>query len=305
MKLFEYVKGLMPHIEKSRVTEDLRITSAELDQVAIPSYRVAAEHFKSSKMRSKANQSITTDFYRAFKGQGSKRSNLADEIYARLPDVLENVAYITDQVETILERDVIREGLTAKKVSLIRAAEGMSYISRYSVDLLNYLYINESAELGTETDDALALSPAQIRHVEHNITRFAQLFTDLGVPNTVLAKIILAVPDVIINDRTSSGLQGLYREVELDPLSAGYMTGFVGNPIYHVRLIVAEWQASRYKANKDKKKMLELRLLHLKMAQDRRSDPKLDQEIEYLQGRIDRIARYMTEVETSLEGPSS
>jgi hypothetical protein len=66
-------------------------------------------------------------------------------------------------------------------------------------------------------------------------------------------------------------------------------------------MVVAEWQSNRYKANKDKKKTLELRLLHLKLQNEGKDDPKIEKEINYIQGRVDKIERYLKDVEESLE----
>jgi ribosomal protein S4 len=67
-----------------------------------------------------------------------------------------------------------------------------------------------------------------------------------------------------------------------------------------VRLVIADWQNARYASNADKKKMLELRLLHLRMLADKKESPQLENEIKYLEKRIDNITHNMREVEESL-----
>lgn len=303
MKIFDFVKALLPHIDKSKIVEDLRVTIAELENIDIRAFQTASDHFKTNKLKSAINKDLSEVFYRNFDLlHGSKQSSFVSEISNRLPYIKENADYILDQVEELMERDIINEGLTAKKAILVRAAESLSFISRYSIDLLNYVYINEAIEVSSEVEEAVRLSPGAIKVIQKDITKFARLLSNYGIPNKDLSKIILAVPDVIVNSKSAASIAGIYKETDLDPFASNYVAGFTGSPIYHVRLLVAEWQASRYKANKDKKKMLELRLLHLKLLQDKKNDPKLEQELTYLQSRIDKISRYLIEVETSLDG---
>lgn len=302
MKIISFVKSLLPHIGKEQVLEDIRVTAGELDQVVIPNYAQASAYFKTTKMKSDDNDVISKDFYMKFdRGSLSKQSNIVSEIDIRLGNIKENLAYVSSQIEELMERDIINEGLTAKKAVLIRAANHMSFLSRYSTDLLNYLYVNEAIEANVEVEETMNLAPAIIKHVQNNIRMFSTLMSDYGISNKDFLKIYTAIPDVVVSSRTEGAVTGLFKESDIDPFSSPFVQGFSGNPIYHIRLLFAEWQASRYKANKEKKKMLELRLLHLKLLQEKKNDPKIQSEIAYIQNRVDRIERYMREVEESVE----
>lgn len=302
MYLINFIKALLPRIDKDRLLEDVRVTSSEIDQIAIPSYTQAGEYFRTAKFKSEEAERMSNVFYRNFDLQHtSKQPNFVAEVARRLPYLKENLTYIDAQIEELMGRDIINEGLTAKKAILVRAAECISFVSRYSSDLLNYVYVSEAIQANAEVEESLKLSPAAIKHVELHITKFARLVSDYGIPNKDFSKILLAVPDVIVNSKTANSIVGIYKEQDIDPFSSGILSGFTGNPIYHIRLNISEWQTSRYKANKDKKKMLELRLLHLRLLQEKKNDPKLENEITYIQGRVDKIDRYLREVEESLD----
>ncbi len=301
MKIIDVVRAFLPHMDKDKVLEDLRVTSGELDNYALSSYRQATEYFKLNKSKSKQNKELMDLFYRNFDMQGSpKQPNLAGEILKRLVFIKENTDYILSLAETLYERDIINEGLTAKKAVILKAASSVSFISRYSIDLLNYMYVNEALELNAEIEDSMQLSPAAIKYVQLNITRFATMLSDYGIPTKTFSKIVIGIPEVAISSKTANSVMGLYNEKELDPFGNQFKSGFTGNPIYHLRLQVAEWQSSRYKANKEKKKVLELRLLYLKSLKDGKPEAKIEQEISYTQDRVDRINRYLTEVEEDL-----
>lgn len=301
MKIIAFIKALLPRLNKEQILEDLRITQAELEQIVNPNYFQAQTFFKSSKFASKTNKELSEGFYRNFDLQGtSKQGSFIGEIARRTPFLQENLTYIAEMIENILERDVINEGLSAKKAILIRAAEHMSFITRYSVDLLNYVYINETMATGADANDN-DLSPGQITHINKNLATFASLLSDYGIPNKDFSKLIGKIPEVNVNSKTANTLIGVYKEKDIDPFTSGYVAGFTGNPIYHIRLQIAEWQSNRYKANKDKKKVLELRLLHLKLVLEKKHDPKIENEINYIQSRVDKIEHYLRDVESTLD----
>lgn len=301
MNLIEVVRSLLPHIDKNKVIEDLRVTSSEIDNFGLSSYQHAGDYFKSNKLKSLTNKDLTDVFYRNFDLQGMpKQSSMVADIAKRLVFIKDNTDYILSLAEDLYSRDILNDGLTAKKTIVLRAAGNLSFVSRFSIDLLNLLYVNEAIESKASIEETMQLSPAAIKHINDHIVPFARLLSDYGIPNKKFSSLVLGVPDVVINAKTADTVKGLYKERDIDPFTSVFKSGFTGSPIYHLRLQVAEWQSNRYKANKDKKKMLELRLLHLKMLQDNKSDAKLEQEINYIQGRVDRINRYLLEVEDSV-----
>jgi len=302
MKIFSYVASLLPRLTKDQVLEDLRHTGEELVSVAQPTYRNGADFFRTSKFESDKVRDLQDSFNDKFdRSGGPKQSTFLGEINARLPFLVENTEYVTKQCELLFERDIVSDGLTAKKALLMRAAEHLSFLSRLSLDVLNYVYTFEALAAGVEVSDDSGLSPAEAGHVERNIGVFASLLGDYGVPNKDFEKILLAIPEVVVSSRSEAQLASVFKERDLDPFKGQYVQGFTGNPIYHLRLLVAQWQASRYKANKDKKKMLELRLLHLELLKEKKNDPKIEQEIDYVRGRVASLDRYLREVEESVE----
>lgn len=302
MKILSYVKSLLPRMGKDQVLEDLRNTSTELDDVVAPSYRNASEFFRSNKFQSDPAKDLEAAFQRKFDRNGqSKQPNFISEINFRVPFLRENVAFIEEQIEALFEREIYAEGLSARKAILLRAAEHLSFISRMSADILNYVYTSEAQAVGSDAFDGSELSPAEKRHVEINIGNFSQLLSDYGMPNKKFVDMIGTIPDIFVNSRSAASVAGAFDESDVDPFQANTLSNFVGNPIYHLRVIVTEWQASRYRANKDKKRMLELRLLHLEMLEAKKSDPKVEQEIEYTRNRVNKLDRALREVEESVE----
>lgn len=302
MKLISFIKSLVPHITKDQVLEDLRVTAGELDVTVIPSYRDAAVFFRDNKFRSDAVKDVADYFAQGLERGGMVRQpNMVSDVSVRLGFIKDNVSYVQGQIEAIMERDILAEGLSAKKAILVRAANQLAFISRFSTDLLNFVYVNEAGAVDANVAESMALAPAVAAHVEKNAKIFASLLSDYGIPTEKFQDLYTKVPDIVISSRNEAAITGVYKQSDIDPFTSPYVMGFSGNPIYHIRLMVAEWQTSRYKAEKEKKRMLELRLMHLQLLQDKKNDPKLEKEIEYIQSRVDSLQRYMRSVEESVE----
>lgn len=301
MKIINFIKSLLPRMEKDQILEDMRVTIDEFDKTVSPNFQHASDFFRSNKFRSDANKELSDLFYRKFEGKGGRQPNFISEVARRLPFLKENAEFVLAQIEELLEKDIIAEGLTAKKAILIRAASQLSFISRFSSDLLNVVYVNEASACGADIEESMRLAPAVVKHVQSGLMTYASYVSDYGIPGKEFQDYLKNVPEIVLSSRSESSIVGMYNEKDIDPFTSGYVSNFTGNPIYTIRLVFAEWQAGRYKANRETKRMLELRLLHLKLLQEKKNDPKIENEINYIQSRVDKLQRYLREVEDSLE----
>ena len=296
MNIIAYLKSLLPSFKKDRILEDSRIVKTELETVSIVSYQEAEKVFTGWNFKSKQMQDYIKIFNRNFKpgaGFGAK-DNIVTSIRKALEKLLETHAVIEDKLQSNLEDIVIAEGVTCLKANLLQTLEGISFISKYSYKFLNYIYIVETANQseGNEVDYIKNnLSPADIAYIEDSFVYFATLISTLSKSKAEIEKIIDAIPDIVISSTNADAINSTIDQNKLSPLGGhGLIQGntitIFNNPIYHIGLMVAEWQANRYKLSKETKKILELRLLNLQMIKQKNPDAKLEKEIEYIQSRI-------------------
>lgn len=301
MRFMDFFQSLLPRLKKDEVMEDLRVTESELVNAVMPVYEDGAKFFAKEKFKSEAAKDLSMVFYRNYSlAKAGKAATLVNEIESRLKNVRSNIQLIVEANEALLEADMIKDGLTAKKTILIRCSEQLSFVTRYAIDLLNYIYVVETRELGKGDPDSTHLVPAIEQRLVANVANFARLLSIFGDETSELKKKFDDMPDVVVNTKTYHALSAVYSDSKLDPFTTLMVQGFEGNPIYHIRMMFAEWQANRYKCYKDKKKMLELRLLNLKVMQEKDGDPKLDREIQYVQGRIESYEYKMAKMEESV-----
>lgn len=302
LSIVKFIKSLLPHVEKDQILEDLRITETELNNIVIPAYNNAAAFFSKDGFNSKEAKKIDQVIRRIVKDNSyGRQPTFLHDFSIKLQKLQTNIPILITLINNEINRDVITEGISSRKAVLIRIAEKFSYISRYSLDILNLIYMYEALESKIDVSDEVTMSPAEVATAKASIENVSKLLQGYGVDTKTFEKTITISPDVILSKMDNSSVEAVYSDSEIDPLTSQLVVGFTGNPIYHVRLLIAEWQTKRYKANQEKKKVLELRLLHLQLLKEKETNPKLEQEIAYTQNRVAKIDRYLKEVEADLD----
>ncbi len=287
----------MPRFTKDRLTEDARITLSELETIAIPAYGSALTILKPRSFSSSIVKDMEKTYKRNVKSAGS--SNLLEAINDGLEVMLKNHKIIQDYVEKVFEDEVISAGVSVLKVNLIRLLELHSFCTRFSLKLLNYIYVLETAEV--QANDKYvkeSLSAGEIKWLDENFLTFCFAMGACTKSPKSVTDTLNAIPDLILSEGAEAAIASV-GEAKADPFNVATL-GFSSSPIFHVRMVVANFQANRYKEKKELKTILELRLLNLKRNMEKNPDAALEREIEYVQSRVDRLDHYIREVEGSV-----
>jgi hypothetical protein len=302
MGILKYIKSLLPKFGKDRVLEDARITSEELKNVAIVSYQEAAKGLKTNSLLSDKVIGLDTVYKRIVKYD--RTDNMLNSILSSLIKVSDIVSHLEDKLEKELEKDVVAEGISGKKANMLKTLETAAFISRFSIKLLDYYYVNETSVINKEKDKYIKenLSPANIDFIESKFSEFCFAIKALSVTKDQYEKLLAKIPDININSSNADALTATLGSDKLDPMGLQGFSSVSSNPIYHVALMVAEWQANRYKAARDTKRLLELRLLNMQMQQQKTPDAALEKDIEYTTNRIKNLDFKIRDMEESVNG---
>lgn len=298
MEILKYAASLLPNFKKDRLLEDARIVRTELQNSTTPSYKQAMDVLN-NKVVSKEIKAIEKEYFRAVGATNSK--GMVADIWFRMLQVEKIASTIEGLVEKDFENEVVVAGITLYKVSLIKTLELISFSSRYSLRLLNYLYILETeATTGEQSYLAKQLSKGEINELRSRLSVFGRILKTFTEGNRDFVKTIRAVPDVLVNEDTEAAL-ATFGALKIDPAGVHNLQGFAMNPIYHIGLIVAEYQSNKYKENKELKSNLELRLMNLVSIRDTgQADPGVEREIEMVQSRIDKLSESIRKQEESV-----
>lgn len=263
--------------------EDIRLTRTELKDITLPAYHQAAVAFKGHKFKSPALENELATFGRMVKGGGG---NIVEAIEKLLPIALKNLDEVEDLIERSFNEEVAGAGLTYMKANLLQFSECLHFVSRFSRKFLLYIFVCETAEYeASGTSIADSMTPAEVEYLKTNFVTFCTAFNAVVNQPQTVRKLLEDVPDIVITSENVASLSATLGEKKLDPMQMKLIPIWL-NPIYHVGMFVAEWQADRYKVAKEELKLIQLRKMNLEKISQGKPDAHVQKEINYLESRI-------------------
>ncbi len=294
MKVLPYIKSLLPSIERSTVVEDIGTTRDTIREAVIPAYEAAEPFFKTWKFKSDEMKGLISTFEGSVKGAGN--DNMIVTISKSMDPILKNLDEIEDLIKRTYNTEVAGAGLTYQKANLLQFVECANFVARFSLKLLNYAYVCETSKF--EDGEAIknSLSKGEIQWIEQNMYNFALCVRICSGNPGQIKKQIADIPDVEIKEDTDATLEETLGVNRLDPLMMGFIPVRL-NPIYHIRMFVANYQNSRYKAAIAERDTVMLRKMNLEMMKDGKADAATQKHINELQERVDNLNYKIKEME--------
>ena len=285
MKFSNFLKSLLPGFEKDQVLEDIRITRTELKETTIPAFESGAPLLKTKDLKSKELEAFDKVFRRNNPGFGR---DLFEGLLEGLQIAESNLDIAEELITKTYNEDVTAGGMTYLKANLLQFVELTGFVSKFARKFLIYTFVIESSAYeGNSLKITESLTKAELRWIEENFLNFATAFKVVATPKAKLAKQFSDVPDIVI---TSDNEDVLLRTQsnKIDPMGVRFIPTWV-NPIYYLRMAVAEWQVERYQAAKEELKVIQLRKLHLERLRDNKPDARIEKEIAYLEERVQKL----------------
>lgn len=205
-------------------------------------------------------------------------------------DVLNTIKDFFERAETclhgmsrVIEKDfptlITAKTTTFKVGTVLRVIDDISSMSLFCLDILYYAISNPDS-----------IDKAYSKHINGNYASFCSLFMTYNRELEEITKKAPSISNEIISlDGPTSFSDTLARKSgDIINLPTNRANNFIYNPIYHIRLWLVDRDIEKYNANKDKKELLELKVLSLKLAKD---DPnadieKIDKQIAYYEEKI-------------------
>lgn len=293
MDAISYVRSLLPDFDKERINEEVRITTAELHDVTLPMLKDSARFFGQYELKADKSVRLLNIFNAVLK---VNKKNFVTKLHDGMQVVNTNLASVAEMIERTYDEDIIAQGLTYKKAVLLQYVEAVSFVSRFSRRLLNYIYVTETAEYGGDTKLEDSLTPADIEWIEGNFLNFANSFKSISKPFRDVKGAIEAIPDVQVTPDNMKTMSAVVGKDKLDPLQFGFVPVSL-NPIFHIRIAWSDWQTNRYHAAKQEIKCLQLRRANLEALANGKPDAKLQKQINYIEDRIQGLLRKNAEME--------
>ena len=293
MKAEDYLRSLLPEFDRERVMEDIRITISELRNTVLPMYKDADKFLGKHQWQNERSKGLAAVFGNIVK---IRKGGMISTIYYCLQNMQVNLSEVERIIERTYVEDIATAGLTYRKSQVLQFTEAISFVSRFSLRLLNYLYACETAMFDEQASVDDALTPADIDWVEGSFQHYCNAINAVSLPVKDIEKAINEIPDIVITEENVKHIEATVGNGKTDPLKMGFIPIWL-NPIYHIRMAYSEWQTNRYHAAKQQIRCLQLRKSHLESLMNGKPNAKLQKEIDYIEDRIQKYLKSNAEME--------
>ncbi len=293
MKLTQFVTSMLPKIERSQLREDISQQREELNTVTLPAMASLARQYKGWSFKAAESKEFAKAFDRQVKTKF--RGNYVEvcaEIFKRGG---ENLDLISDLIDKSMSNAVLKEGLTYRKASIIQYLEVFGFAQRYARKLMLFTCACESAFLGTGKSAKEQFVPGDLKWLKANQDNFIHVMGILGGDPHQTKAAFEEIPDDIVLSQDKHDIVATTVGIsKLDPFNFGFIPVRF-NPIYYLRMMVVEWQVKRYQAAVEERQAIELRLLELQAAKEGKKDAALENQIEIVEGRLQKLNGWIEE----------
>ncbi len=293
MKIAKYLSSLLSSFDRAQVIEDIRLLKEELNENTLPPFQAAAEHYQRERFSARSVQDFNAIAVKAV------RTDVRGDFLAITAVALtrgdEVLDFLSGKIDKEFARDITAEGMTYLRANILRYIEVVSFTLRYSRKVLMWTYAEEAQQLTGKKNTAL--TKAELSWLMANRDVFFRALNILSVKPKEAERFFKNIPNMVIIPEETETVEQTVGLAKLDPFQMNLIPVKL-NPIYHVRMAIAEWQVNRYRAAQEEKKALEYRLLALReMREGGHTDAKLEQTIEYTEGRLQKLNFKMAQME--------
>lgn len=290
MKIANFVKSLLPSIERNTLLDTIDSTLVELTDYTLPAYSAAlSANLFTDKYQPKSKWFIAKN--KTYRSSGFPYSAaLVPHIHAVLATMPVKLKWIRKQLEAERSTTLVSRGLSYQVASLIQLVSYAGFVSRYSRRFLLQTYCEEIPTYFARGDGSslpTPFSPIELNKMDELFPGFLELIAIFGIPDNQLANKLGKIPDYIVDPDDDGSVISSGTDEALDPLNVGFIPHRY-NPIFHARMAIADYQHSRYLSAKEESQSLSLRLLAMKQARDAGQDvdPATNEVIRKTEGRL-------------------
>jgi hypothetical protein len=279
MNIIDYVKSLLPSFGQDRILDDLARLRAEANDVLLPSLKQAEETFSGRAFTSAYAKGIEKTLKHRFDSHGSRATlfSILDEVYKGVPD---QITMLDKLVESSFAKDVAQETVSYRKANILKYIETLNFSMQYTVRMLLRVIRVETGA----AEDGESLHAAEKEHLDANYLQWLDTLELIDQKHEVIEHALSSIPEVGVADHVEGAIDGK----KLDPLKMNFITP-VWNPIYHVRLRMAEKTVADINRSKEERKLVELRLHDIKTRSGSKSDPVVQKQVELVEERLKKI----------------
>lgn len=284
--ILELVRGMHHTIKKEDVLKTTEFVFNNLNNEVIPTL--------DNLMQVKdLEQIVDTNIFSMISRSADIKSKDARDAVKKLKNGFVGINKSYKQVVGLIEDElsdvVTNKTVTAKDAAILRMVNDIGAMNNFVMDL-SYLVIMNKEETN--------LPKFKMKTVKNNINGFGNAFQAYGDKFSSTLKDMSKISSTLISiSEGKESFLGLNLKKTGKTVDLPMANGFINNPIYHIRMWLVDREVEKYESLKDKKRLVELRLMELKLEESNESDPKLRKQIEYYEDKLSKIEYSIEKIE--------
>lgn len=212
------------------------------------------------KIRGVKTKSIFTDLENIFSELNKNKSKIENLISKHTSSVLTNKV------------------LSIKDAAIIKLVDDISSLTMYSIDFIACVL----ADIKNTSFPKI-----KFKKVKEGIPAFVELIKGYNKDLEKNLDKIAKLDDSVINKDSNKSFVDL--KLKNDGVFGIMPSGFINNPFYHIRMWLIDRDIAKLEALKDKKRLIELRIMELKIEEKSGEDGDLSKQIEYYEDKLANI----------------
>ena len=226
-----------------------------------------------------AKNDIIERFAKSFNLKNKKSKDVFAEFKDFFSKLSELLPKFKEDVNKYLPSIISKRTLTCRDAAYLKTIYDLNGMITYFPDFLYYVLNNGKPN---------TLPKKMFTDINDNIPTFGELYVSYSRNLKDTLSKLKDVSDEEYNGTDDDFLEQLYTN-KSPKLSLPLSSGFVYNPFYHFFMWIEDYLYKRYEANKETKRLIELKIQELKFKEQSASGPELDKlnkQIEYYEGVV-------------------
>jgi len=274
--------------KKEDVITNVKRTFDNLNNEVLPTLSNIIDNVGTSDVIKKNNNIKLLAISAGIKSKDNK------DTLVKLKGILTNIAKSDNSVEKLINDklpDVVTDKTaTVRDLAILKLASDLSNITLYTLDFLYFIL--------TDVKDS-DYPKIKFQQIKDGMMDYGMLIKNYGDKFNKKIDEIGKIADIPLeSDPSKSSFFEKLLSKQGKVTNMPSVNNFVGNPVYHIRLWLVDREVKKYENLKDKKKLLELKVLELKAKEANEGEnPKLKKQIEYYEDKISSVEYEISKIE--------
>lgn len=263
-------------IKKQNVADTLDNVISNINDSVLPSL-VDIENLSKEEL-----EELTKSKYFVIMKNVSKVNKSGEEYFKNIKKLFETIANNEGKLKQAVNKlnpTITAISVKAHDAVVTKLVNDICFLTFFTLDFINVI--------ATSKEDIAHLPKYKVKAIDDNLNEYLDCLNKYNDIEKDLIDKLATVPNTELNlsDVSLVGFvtTALARTVSLLPLT----DGFVGNPIYHIRLWRLDKQHEKYEANKSRRQVISLKLADLKYRLSAgSSDGSLSKQIDFYEKQL-------------------